>query len=106
MALQQLTVHLDKFNNAVIQSVSQTFRPGSLEIKASQDLLQELSKNNKTLVLQWIPGHCSIHGNEQADTLAKKGAFLPLTFPKPIAFHTVKNVIKEHYNTQHLNELT
>ena len=50
VALQQLTVHLDKFNNAIIlsdsratiQSISQTFRPGSLEIKDSQDLLQEL----------------------------------------------------------------
>ena len=61
-----------------------------------EDLLQELSKNNKTVVLQWIPGHCSIHRNEQADTLAQKGAFLPLTFPKPIAFHTVKNVMKKH----------
>ena len=50
VALQQLTVHLDKFNNAVIlsdaqaaiQSISHTFRPGSLEIKDSHDLLQEL----------------------------------------------------------------
>ena len=26
-----------------------------------------------TVVLQWIPSHCGIHGNEEADTLAKAG---------------------------------
>ena len=26
------------------------------------------------LVLQWIPGHCHIKGNEQADSLAKEGS--------------------------------
>ena len=24
-----------------------------------------------TVVLQWIPSHCGIHGNEEADTLGK-----------------------------------
>ena len=26
-----------------------------------------------TLILQWIPSHCGIHGNETSDTLAKEG---------------------------------
>ena len=26
-----------------------------------------------TVILQWIPSHCDIHGNETADTLAKEG---------------------------------
>lgn len=29
------------------------------------------------LVLQWIPSHCDIPGNEQPDTFAKKGATQP-----------------------------
>ena len=57
------------------------------------------------MVLQWIPGHCSIHGNEQADTLVKKGALLLLTFPKQITFHSVQSIKNDHYNTQHLKYL-
>ena len=30
--------------------------------------------NSHTVVLQWIPSHCNIHGNETADSLAKDGA--------------------------------
>ena len=28
----------------------------------------------KKVVLQWVPSHCGIPGNEEADRLAKKGA--------------------------------
>ena len=34
----------------------------------------QLLSNNCRVVLQWIPAHCGVPGNEQADTLAKQGA--------------------------------
>ena len=37
-------------------------------------LLAEVASVSARLALQWIPGHCHIKGNEQADSLAKEGS--------------------------------
>ena len=36
-----------------------------------------MSRHNTRLILQWIPAHIVIPGNERADVLAKQGASLP-----------------------------
>jgi hypothetical protein len=36
-------------------------------------LLQDLSNNNRVRLF-WVPGHCNIKGNEEADRLARKGS--------------------------------
>ena len=38
--------------------------------------LMDLQTSAQEVVLQWIPGHCNIFGNEVADELAKKGSEL------------------------------
>lgn len=40
-------------------------------------ILQDLTSANQATVLQWVPGHCNITGNETADRLAKQGSKLP-----------------------------
>ncbi len=45
--------------------------------------LQDLAQNN-LLQLQWVPAHCGIVGNEEADQLAWEASQLPHTGPEPV----------------------
>jgi hypothetical protein len=47
--------------------------------------------------IQWIPSHCNIQGNDEADRLAKEGAKLPETRVN-ITYNEAKNTwIKASY---------
>lgn len=54
------------------------------------------------LVLQWIPSHCDIPGNERADTLAKKGAS-QVQPENPVSQATAKQIIKANLKTEWQN---
>ena len=41
--------------------------------------LSTLSSSGVSVLFQWVPSHCSLSGNDQADLLAKSGATLPST---------------------------
>jgi ribonuclease HI len=59
-------------------SVLQALRSSrSKELNALTSALTSLSSATRRVVLQWVPAHCSIRGNERADTLAKEGASKP-----------------------------
>ena len=82
ITLSLLNLHQDKFERACIYSDSKAaiLFVGSTETKIStdatdcQDLIRQLEAKHKQSALRWIPGHCQIAGNEQADVLAKKRA--------------------------------
>ena len=57
------------------------------------------------LVLQWIPGHTGIYGNEKADILAKKGSQTPQPI-KPITLQTAKQRIKQTYRREWMDNWT
>ncbi|KAJ4448247.1 hypothetical protein ANN_10261 [Periplaneta americana] len=113
VALNQLLFHMDKFTNAVILSdskaailsINKTDHPYTEQINNCQKILATLKEHGKTVVLQWIPGHCNLHGNEQADTLAKKDANLKINPRKPLSFSSVKQYIKQLQKNNHQQEL-
>ena len=63
----------------------------------SHKLLTELNAQNEVL-LQWIPGHMGVPGNELADKRAKEGSKLKTHGPEPlipISLRACKNAITE-----------
>ena len=54
------------------------------------------------MVLQWIPAHCGVKGNEEADRLAKQGAEKEQTETPPASYAEMKTIIKSlHKPPQH-----
>ena len=75
------------------KSVLQTLENNRCEYEALTNRLQATRQNVKSLVLQWIPGHCNIMGNEKADNLAKTGSSLEQT-AETLTFQEVRTIIK------------
>ncbi|XP_021348275.1 uncharacterized protein LOC110447129 [Mizuhopecten yessoensis] len=50
------------------------------------------------MMLQWIPSHCGVWGNEQADKLAKRGAEQQQE-ENPVCYTEMKTTIKSLFTT-------
>ena len=118
VAIQKALEHLDKrfeenpssAKNIVLftdsMSALQNMESGDLDEETSKIL--DVAEKFKTthlvgLVLQWIPGHTDIYGNEKADTLAKKGT--QATQPtKPISLQSTKQIIKQAYRKKWMED--
>jgi ribonuclease HI len=75
-------------------SVLQTLR--SSRNKEMNDLTTALVNLNSTVqnvVLQWIPAHCDIRGNEVADRLAKEGGKMD-QMDSQVSFNEARTIIK------------
>ena len=57
------------------------------------------------VILQWIPGHSGVQGNESADSLAKTGASLPQP-DVPVSMDTVKKMIRSNFKEEWLENWT
>ena len=67
-------------------------------------LVEDLMRLSKfaSIVLQWIPGHCGIHGNQIADQLAKAGSHMQQ--PTPVYSISEINKIAKHIQSQRWRE--
>ncbi|GFV03732.1 uncharacterized protein LOC103524116 [Trichonephila clavipes] len=72
-------------SQAAIKTVSgYNLFPLKLEFECKQ-LINTFLCTGREVVLQWIPSHCGIHGNEQADKLVKEALTLhPPCLPMPL----------------------
>ena len=111
MALQQLLLRPLAFKKAVflvdsksaIQSIASNRQPIDSTVKETKDAINLLSKQGKTIILQWIPSHVGISGNETADLLAKKGT--TLQGRKTLhSTRTIKRLVKNKTQEMFTNE--
>ena len=72
---------------------SQTDPEGSRRLRFTL-FIQQLKAKHEQIVLQWIPGHSQIAGNEYADTLAKKSAKITQTYIRETSYHSIKLHLK------------
>ena len=94
MALDWVEEHCSDRNTVVIatdsQSLCQALMGYGHEIKSLRGRLLTITTN---VIVQWIPGHKGIAGNELADEAAKQATFLEEE-PTPTSFGSAKAKIK------------
>ncbi|GFS56288.1 hypothetical protein TNCV_2769511 [Trichonephila clavipes] len=84
--------------SAVTMGVTNHFRNMILTVRDilyCRHRLKHLASLEKTIVLQWVPAHCRVPGNEKGDFLADNGALTMQKIYRPVSFYSCKNLIKK-----------
>ena len=81
---------------SVLQSLQS---PGGEQIFSN--IRQELSlfKNKTSVTLQWIPSHCGVGGNEEADWLPKMGSKLEQS-AQPMSYSEAKTILRNNFRME------
>ena len=81
---------------SILQSLQST---GGNQIFSN--IRQELSllKNKTSVTLQWIPSHCGVGGNEEADRLSKMGSKLEQS-AHPMSYSKAKTILRNNFRKE------
>lgn len=82
-----------------ILSLKHTHRQQNYLISKIADAFSKLTTKDK-IVLEWIPSHMGIPGNEKADTIAAQSLKLNNCNAIPLPIDDIKKKIKVHYNNE------
>ena len=61
-------------------------------------MLAQIKSLGKSIILQWIPTHCGIQGNEKADILAKTGSRIMQKEKQKLSYESIKRIVKNKIN--------
>ncbi|XP_070181840.1 uncharacterized protein [Littorina saxatilis] len=85
---------------SVLQAVQ---NPRNKELNTLASALTNLQQSTEQTVIQWIPSHCNIQGNEEADRLAKEGGQLPQD-EQEVTYEEAKTIVKEKQKRRWLHQ--
>jgi hypothetical protein len=63
--------------------------------KLLQPSIDFLRNQNRQIILNWVPSHCNIPGNERADSLAKSAASTPDSPQHPMTPSYLKRILEQ-----------
>ncbi|XP_071041957.1 uncharacterized protein [Parasteatoda tepidariorum] len=99
--IQNVVIFVDSISE--IQTVTSVDFSDSLGIKSCKENFGLLLSLKKNILLQWIPSHCNIYGNEMADLLAKKGTGILQRFQSEIPYSSINRINKNAIIKSHEN---
>ena len=84
-------------STSAIQAITSIKPPINSKILEIKKLSRLLKNQHKIVVLQWIPAHCGLQGNETADQLAKKGTKIIQKPTQKLSYHSAKLIINKNF---------
>ena len=81
---------------SILQSLQS---PGGDQIFCNTKQELSLLKNKTSVTLQWIPSHCGVGGNEEADRLSKMGSKLEQS-AQPMSYSEAKTILRKNFRTE------
>lgn len=93
-------------STSAIQAIASFQTPQSACIHEIKSSIASITKAGTEIVLQWIPGHTGIHGNEMADFLAKKGTKISQTKCPKLSYISIKRLINNSFKKKFYDHLT